>query len=75
MTGNVQIDHRKYFIFFTLTTAGDQFESLPGVKTFSHNFRDFLFQPLFLLLLSYNANHDTFSVECIIFLCFLLDNL
>ena len=32
MTGNAQIDHRKYFIFFTLTTAGGQFESLQGVK-------------------------------------------
>ena len=31
MTGNAQIDHRKYFKFFTLTTACGQFESLQGV--------------------------------------------
>ena len=31
MTGNLQIDHRKHFIFFfTLTTAGGQFDSLQG---------------------------------------------
>ena len=33
MTGNAQIDHRKHFNLFTLTTAGGQFESLQGVCT------------------------------------------
>ena len=28
MTGNAQFDHRKYFNFFTLNTAGGQLESL-----------------------------------------------
>ena len=31
MTENAQIDHRKYFNCFTLSTAGGQFESLKGV--------------------------------------------
>ena len=34
MTGNAQVDHRKYFKFFTLTTADGQFESLQGVCGF-----------------------------------------
>ena len=37
MTGDAQIDHRKYlFFFFTLTTAGGQFESLQGVTELLH---------------------------------------
>ena len=34
MTGNAQVDHRKYVKLFMLTTAGGQFECLQGVIDF-----------------------------------------
>ena len=32
MTGNAQVDHRKYFNLFTWTTSGGQFERLQDVN-------------------------------------------
>ena len=45
MTGNLKIDHRKYFKKITLTTAGGQFEGLQGV---AYGFRKRPVIPLFV---------------------------
>ena len=66
MTGNVQIDHMKYFNFFTLTTAGGQFESLQGVLWSGFLTRDVLNSLLIfikeLLILWEEAAQTTFNV-------------